>query len=90
MDSRESDFDQLVAGLTVMCDGTDDCTNACDQRAEWHMNYHGCNEELLCEAHASAYVSQLIYILSRYGSAVCSACEKTSRKMTDHIWVTKL
>jgi len=90
MNAQESDFDQLVAGLTVLCEGTDDGKFSCKNDAEWHLDYHGCNEELLCEGHASAYVSQLIYLLSRYGSAVCSKCEKTSYKLTDHIRVVKV
>jgi len=90
MDARESDFDQLVAGLTVKCDGTDPKDGNCDQSADWHFNYHGCNEELLCEGHANAYVSELIFLLARYGAAICSACGKTSMRLFDHIGVTKL
>lgn len=58
--------------LTIQCQYGDG--RECDEDIEWHMLYHGCNQEVLCEKHATEYLSHLIYHLVHSGAVCCSAC----------------
>lgn len=84
MSVQESEFDQLVAGITVACD-YNTADQRCDDPVKWFIRYHSCNEEILCEPHATEFIAQVIFTMQKYGSVICTECEKEFYRLSDFI-----
>lgn len=85
MNVQESEFDQLVAGISLECDGTIEGEGGCPDPVKWYMTYHGCNAEILCEPHTTEFVAHAIYTLSKYGSIICTECNTEFYRLSDFI-----
>lgn len=71
--TNNNEFDQLVAGVEISCDGgadDQDCANA----PQWYMIFHDCNREILCEECARLMIVEVLATLHRYGRVGCSGC----------------
>ena len=57
----------------------------CDEAVEWHADYHGCAQELLCSEHLSDWSYAVLDKLRMYGSVVCMTCGGEFTDIRDYV-----
>lgn len=79
------EFNGIVSGYPVdaHCMGEGGCDNA----VVWRADYHGCQQELLCNAHLEYWLQLVIGRIALYGSVECASCPREFANIDDVVTV---
>lgn len=67
-------FDELVAGLGICCDGSNEQGRDCANAPQWYVTFHDCNAEILCEECTRYIIVDVLATVHHHGRVGCSKC----------------
>jgi hypothetical protein len=57
----------------------------CDNTVEWHADFHGCTQELLCTAHVEHWAALVQGRINIFGSVICNGCGREFANILDMV-----
>jgi hypothetical protein len=59
----------------------------CDESVEWHADFHGCTQELLCSQHVNLWANLVQARINVFGSVICDGCKRTFAAVADLVTI---